>query len=212
MREVGDTWGEAFALRVMGMATFRAGDPTAARTLYDQSLTLWRQVGDTWGLALTLDDLAAATPDPASARTLYEESITLMRQAGDPWGLSRALLGAGRVALAQGALPQAHTLVRESLLLRRDLGYKAGIAECLIALAEQAVGAQQWEQAVRLAGVADSLGTAVGAGVTRALRARDRRGAIAEARTRLGAQSATQVWTEGQAMTLGQAIDRISSA
>ena len=210
LREAGDTWGEAFALRVLGMVAFRSGDPTAARTVYEQSLTLWRQAGDTWGLALTLDDLAAAS-DNATARTLYEESVTLMRQASDTWGLSRALLGAGRVALAQGALPQAHALVRESLALRRDLGYRAGIAECLMALAEEAVVARHWEQAVRLAGVADSLGTVADAGVTPEARATYER-AINEARARLGAPSANQVWTEGQAMTLDQEIDSINTA
>ncbi len=211
LREVGDTWGEAFALRVTGMATDRGGDPTAARSLYDRSLALWRQAGDTWGLALTLDDLATATPDHPAARALYEESIALMRQAGDTWGLARALLGAGRVALAQGALPQAHALLRESLTLRRALGYRAGVAECLMALAEEAAVAQQWEQVIRLAGLADSLGAAAEAGVTSAVRATYAR-VLAEARGHLDIPSATRVRTEGQAMTLDQATDSVSGA
>jgi hypothetical protein len=93
-----------------------------------------------------------------------------------------------------------------SLPLRRDLGYKEGIAECLMALAEEAAAARQWEQAVRLAGVTDSLGTV--ADVTSAARTTYER-AIAEARTRLGDPLATQVWTEGRTMTLDQAIDSI---
>jgi tetratricopeptide (TPR) repeat protein len=213
-REVGDPWAEAFTLRWAGEATFRAGDPTAARTLFDQSLTLWRQVRDPWGLAVTLyalADLVAEARDYATARPHYEESITLLRQSGDAWGLAWALLGAGRVALAQGESAQAHSLLRESLTLRRDLGYKPGIAACLMALAEEAAGARQWAQAVRLAGVTDSLGTAVGAGVSPAARTTYER-AITAARTHLGAPSATQAWAEGQAMTLEQVIDRLSSA
>ncbi len=213
-REVGDPWGEAFTLRWAGEATFRAGDPTAARTLFEQSLALWRQVGDLWGLAVTLyalADLVAEARDHASARPLYEESITLLRPTGDTWALAWALLGAGRVALAQGEGAHAHTLLRESLTLRRDLGYKPGIAASLMALAEEAAGTRQWAQAVRLAGVTDNLGAAIGAGVSPAARATYER-VIAEARARLGDPSATQVWTEGQAMTLDQAIDGISSA
>ncbi len=213
-REVGDPWGEAFTLRWAGEATFRADDPTAARTLFEQSLTLWRQVGDQWGLAVTLyalADLVAEARDHASARPLYEESITLLRQTGDTWGLAWALLGAGRVALAQGEDAHAHTLLRESLTLRRDLGYKPGIAASLMALAEEAAGARQWAQAVRLAGVTDNLGTTVGAGVSPAARATYEH-VIAEARGHLGTPLATQTWAEGQVMTLDQAIDSLSSA
>jgi hypothetical protein len=58
-REIGDTWGIAYALNNLGQVAFAVlHDRTRARALFEESLRLRRALGDSMGIAMSLNNLA----------------------------------------------------------------------------------------------------------------------------------------------------------
>jgi predicted ATPase/class 3 adenylate cyclase/Tfp pilus assembly protein PilF len=117
-----------------GHMAHNLGDYAAARTLFEEGLTLWREIGDQQGTATSLNDLgwvALIQGDCAVARTLSQESLALWREIGDQQGIATSLHNLGWVAYIQGDYPTACSLHQESLSLRQELGDKRGIAYSL---------------------------------------------------------------------------------
>ena len=56
-RELGEMWGIASALRILGSIARRRGEHKEARDLYEESLSLFKENGDTRGAAMVLADL-----------------------------------------------------------------------------------------------------------------------------------------------------------
>jgi predicted ATPase len=124
----------AKVLEGAGVLALLQGDYVAARSLLEQSLSLWRETGDGYGRAAVLDslgDVARGRGDYATARALYEESLALFRSLGDRWGIASALGHQGVVARVQGDYAAARSLDEQSLALHRDLGDKQGVAYAL---------------------------------------------------------------------------------
>jgi predicted ATPase/class 3 adenylate cyclase/DNA-binding CsgD family transcriptional regulator len=129
-REVGDTWGVAWASGCLGVAQRRA-------SLTRQGLELFRELGDTWHTAWSLWVLglgrAASGGDAAleEAARLLEEALALFRQVGEAWGTARVLGNLGDLARARGEYPRARALLDESLALFRRLGDTWGFSNVL---------------------------------------------------------------------------------
>ncbi len=85
-REVGDRWGEAYALDSLGVMLGRLGQPEEAVSVHEQALVISRGLGDDRGVARALahlGDVAARTNDLEHARKLYLESLEIRRSLGD---------------------------------------------------------------------------------------------------------------------------------
>jgi predicted ATPase/class 3 adenylate cyclase len=124
----------ARALAGAGCLAWRQGDYTAARTLNEESLTIFQEVGDRQGIAISLNNLGDVTSsqsDYGAARVLFEESLTIKRELGDKYGIANSLNDLGNVALDQNDYGVARALHEESLTIRRELGDKRGIAVSL---------------------------------------------------------------------------------
>ena len=93
----------------------------------------------------------------------------------------------------------------ESLAILRERGYTWGVAACLSGLAGVASAQDQAERAVRLFGAVEALRETVPAAVAHVHQVEQARDMCA-ARAQLDARAFTAAWTEGQAMTLEQAI------
>ena len=199
----------AKALRRAGILASAQGDYGAARALYEESLTIYRQIGVQQGIAGTLGGLgivASAQGDYGAARALHEESLTILRQIGDRRGIANTLGNLGNVAYAQGAYGAARALYEESLTIRRLLGDRGGIAECLDGIARVAQGQGQPSRAARLGGAAASLHASLGS--TRSpLEQADVDKVMTAARAALGEDAFAAAWDAGRTMTLDEAAE-----
>ncbi len=128
-------------------------DYAAARALYEESLSLYREMDDKAGISDLLNELgnmALYQGNYAAARALHEESLSLRREMSAKQGIATSVLNLGMgakagisssignlglVAWAQGNMTAARELLEESLSLRREIGDKAGIPGSLIILA-----------------------------------------------------------------------------
>jgi tetratricopeptide (TPR) repeat protein len=130
-REVGDHWGSALSLLVLGHVAVGQGDAGRARARYEEALQLFRHVGDTAWIAWALADLgrlAHYQGDYVQVRSRCEESLALARAVGSQECSAWALHFLGCAALAQGEEAQAATYAAESLAILRKLGYTLAIA------------------------------------------------------------------------------------
>ncbi|MBC8136075.1 MAG: tetratricopeptide repeat protein [Fibrella sp.] len=140
----------AKALRSTGVLAHSQGDYQAARPLYEQSLTLFRELDNKHGIADALGTLAWASysqGDYASARPLAEESLGLFRELGRQQQVASSLNNVGLIARCQGDYPAARRCHEESLIIARELGDKHGISLALLNLGWVAKEEGDWETA-----------------------------------------------------------------
>jgi predicted ATPase len=128
---------KAKALNGAGVLASLQGDFGSARSLYEESLSLYRELGDKSGMAGPLSNLgimAQQQGDYASALSLSEESLALSREIGNKRGISIALNNLGIVVQHQGDYASARSLYGECLALSRELGDITNIAGALNSL------------------------------------------------------------------------------
>jgi non-specific serine/threonine protein kinase len=124
-RDIGDKWGLAMALGVLGTVVSAQGDPSHAAALYEESRALRRALGDKWGMASALCQLATVVfeqGDAGRATALYEESRALRRALGDQHGMAECCEGLAEVAVAQRHLERAARLCGAAEALRATNG------------------------------------------------------------------------------------------
>lgn len=133
----------AHALYGAGVLAEVQGDPKAAATLVEQSLSIARELGDQKGMADSLGLLGeiAWTVDsnPAKARSLYDESLTIARKIQEKHRMTFALEGLGRLALIQGDFETARASFAEDLAISREIGDKRATATALEALGDVSI-------------------------------------------------------------------------
>ena len=106
----------------------------AARTLFEESLSLSRMLGDRPGMAAALNNLgglAQLQSDLASARAAFEEALTLVREIGDPHRLAAVLGNLGTTAMNQGDYEGAAARLGEVVALWREVGNDLDLAMSL---------------------------------------------------------------------------------
>jgi tetratricopeptide (TPR) repeat protein len=196
----------------LGMVAYHQGDYVTASRLLEKSVTGLRTHGptDTLGDHLNrLGDLARLANDYERAAQLYDESLALFREIRGTLGIASALHKLGYVAQYRGEYMRAQALFAESLALQWQMGNKQGIAECLVGLAGLAgvrdarVGGGK--RVVRLLAAAAGVLEAMNVPLAPADRA-DFDRAHAAARRESDEAAWTEAWSQGQAMTLEQAI------
>ena len=152
-RQVGDKWGEAFALRGLVIISSNLTDLEHAMAYLQKSLALFLALDDPWGLGLVffgLGWLAISRDKIDEAGQHWEAALGYFRHAGDRWGISVALGALGYLARLRGHYPQAAELTNESLELFRELGDKAGISYSLIRLGNLAWRRGDYSEAMAL--------------------------------------------------------------
>ena len=144
------------AAKALGGAAHLAseqGDSSAARVMYEESVTIQRQTGDysTIGWALTgLGRMALIEGDLARARALCEEGMAFRRQAEDLWGIAHSLICLGFLTISEGGLAGAEALFREALTLQRQIGERIGGGWAVTGLAGVALCQKNYAQAQTL--------------------------------------------------------------
>lgn len=124
----------AKALRAAGSLASMRGDYVSARSLLEESLSIFREMNDRGAVAATLLNLAQTTQvqgNLALAKSYSEEALAKFRELGAAHGVARALSTLGLMLHYQGEDDRARELVKESLDIFRRLNLKEGVAHDL---------------------------------------------------------------------------------
>jgi predicted ATPase/DNA-binding SARP family transcriptional activator len=136
-------------------------DLRVKRTLYEESLTIYRELGDEAGVASVLVSLGmidTSWHDLVRARALYQEGLTILRQLGDKSRIAWALIHLGLLSFHQGDYTALRAHAEESLALFQAAGDRMGIAASLHQLGTMALvegepqaAAELYSQALQIA-------------------------------------------------------------
>jgi len=209
MRELGDRSGVAAALRSLGVVPHHLGDYETAQTMLEESASISRELGDLATLCIALRNLADLMQDrrdyPRAAR-YYEESLEIARERQVAHDIAYNLRGLGNLARVQGQYVRAETNLRESLALLKPIQDRRCIPLTLEGMACITVGAGWAERAARLLGAAQAMQAKTGVPSPPSVAA-DYQRTVADARQALGSEQFDRAWSEGQAMSLDEAVD-----
>jgi tetratricopeptide (TPR) repeat protein len=215
-RSLGDAELAATALMQHGLMAHRQGDYTAARLNLEESVAVWRTSHDTRGVRIgsgsglgpslsALGYLALDQGDYNMARAAFEERLALWRKAGPRRNIALSINSMGALAVAEGDYVTARTRFEESLAIWSESGDRGGIAFLLAGFAELATAEAQPRRALRLDGAAAALREKHGTPLAASLQVRLER-TLELVRSACSGEDAVASWSEGQAMTLEQAI------
>lgn len=121
----------AKGLRALASLTKELSRLPESRSLFQQSLELFRRVGHPEGIASTLHMLGVLARDSGQyvqALAYLEESLQLRREAGDLWGVGTSLNDLAIVQAYSGQTQQAKELFQQSLEVKRQIGDLQGVA------------------------------------------------------------------------------------
>jgi predicted ATPase/class 3 adenylate cyclase len=123
-RELGDKWGMAVALGLMGLMLAMEGDVQTSLARVEEGVALAREVEDRWPLAMCLIRLGdhRKRTDLAAARQALEEGVALARRLGDRSVLSEGLRELGELYAMEGDLTAAVRVGEEALAEARAIG------------------------------------------------------------------------------------------
>jgi len=207
-RRSGDAWLESGALGYLGIVLTAKGDFAAARRALEEGLRGARESGDRrsvgWML-ISLGRASLASGDHERAHQHFDEALAAQRQLGDIWGIATSLQGLASVALDNGTLGTARALVDESLALARDAHDRPAVAVALELLARTSALLDRPARAGRLYACASVLERALNVSSPHSA-GRSDTPEVAAIRTALGEQEFAEVWTQGRAMTLDEAV------
>ncbi len=203
-RELGDPARTAEALYNQGFVAGAGGDFDAAVRLFEESLDLFRRAGDELGATrvqwmIVIPDLAAGNWDPPIARA--QEVVATWRRAGDRLRLGDGLVWLAVVYARVGRPADARSAVVEALGLFRAVDSPMGIVSVVLGLSYLARWEDRYEDAVRLAGAAESLRERVGGRAPLDFLSGFLGDPEAEARAHLPEEAARRAFQEGRAMS-----------
>src|SRR5579859_6685087 len=175
-------------------------------TLLQEAVPLFREAGDEVGLARCQWGLGAAMQVAGrypEAKAALDEAIPLFRKIGDRFSLGWTLHTRTVIATHEGDVQAARDFVCEGMRIFKETGDLSGMALLLDDAASVEMNAGNRDRALRLAGAASAHTAAIGAGLGDVLGAQEGRNWLAD----LASDADRRAWTEGQAMTLENAID-----
>ena len=204
--ELDDPGQRGQSLSYLGVLAHQAGDLAGARALQEQALALLRQGREELKTAAALDRLAQVVSglgEAAAARRLQEEALALRRALGSAVGMGWSFAHLGDLAVDGGDLAARRRAYAECFAVSAGLLPPPVLARALEGCAAVAVAARRGERGLRLLGAAAVLRETSGA-VTDG---RERAQRTAElARQQAGQRVADAAWSQGQAMSLEQAV------
>jgi predicted ATPase len=204
--ELGDPWGEAYAVYMLAMAATEREDWSGALPFFEASLDAFRRLGDDHYVLLAMDGIAWISRmmgDPGGKR-LHEETLACARASGDNGVVALQLWQLAGLANKEGRTDEALAMLREALVLNRDEGYREGIAEVLVGMASTLQSVRAPAAALALLAAAARLREEIGGGAGWVGDAIERmRGSLRES---LGEAAFESAWERGGMLTMDEAI------
>jgi len=208
-KELGDRSGVASSMSNLGHAMVHLRQRERMLSLREEAEALLLEPLDKRVRAHLLHFLgfaAASELDLEQMEARLEEALALFRDLGDVRSVAMCLIALGLIPLSQGNSERAAALFEESLLLQKELN-KTAIFFGLAGMAGVAALRGQLTCAAKLFGALEALREVIG--LSRAplsLAFYDSEDHVAAARAGLGEVAFEAAWSEGQAMTLEEAI------
>lgn len=202
-RSVGEPSLLAWVLWGLALATDTVGDIERYERLSREILDLARQAGDEALAIRALGGIGSALHrrgDISRARTFFEEALALARPRHDKW-LTSVVTGNLGLALVSEDPVQALALLEESLALSYEIGHRLLTVRHLENLAGLLAPSDRAEVAAKLLGASEALRDAFGFAGGGPSEAR-----VAAVRERLGPAAFEAAWSQGRAMTPGEAV------
>ncbi len=207
-RRIGDDWGAAFAIGVLGIVAEDAGNFDRAFHLQMEALGLAQSLGDRSNAALIrthLGVIAWGLGDLDQAILQWQEALETQREMGDAWGASFSLSYLGLASCTHGLFAQAKAYLSESLSVRWTMRTQEEIAHGIANFAVLAASSGQHAVAARLFGAAEAERDAIGLKLQEPERsAYDR--AIDAARVGLSRETFATCWIAGGALGVEHAV------
>ncbi len=206
---LGDVRGRANVLAHLAVVSVSLGNGPAALAAIEESNALVRAIGTRWELARGVSWLGYChfmLGDWDAAHTELTQGLALYDEVGDRDSAAFMLRLLGYIATARGEHEQAWQLITESIEANRSVGDHRGVATSAVALAGVLGRLGRPREGARLAGSAtamiEQLGTyGVQPGDQRAYQA-----IMAELRAALGDAVVEEIWAEGRALPLNEAL------
>jgi predicted ATPase/class 3 adenylate cyclase len=206
-RRLGDRWGTADSLLLLGINHIRTGRLVEAGSLIEQSVLLFRELGDGRNeleasrfLAWAYSELG----DLARARALNEDNLRQARALGDLQIEGRVLSSLASYALDEGRGRDAGLMLKDAYRVNRQLGddYFAPIIVCHFAHALAIEGKADAAAQVLSSGRAqmEEIGTSEG------WIARTNDEARAKALSHIGEAAFNEAWERGRILTADEAV------
>jgi predicted ATPase/class 3 adenylate cyclase len=205
-RELGDAWGKAESLLMLGSAY--EGYWPRSRDLWEESARLFREVGDVHHTIFATRLLAwsySELGDAEHARALHEGNLEAAREAGDEHMEAQTLEALAHASVNQGQPLIAVPMLKEAYRIHRELGdpYRVAIAVGRFAAVLAAVG--KAGTAATLLSCSEVLLDEIGAGgMPWVANMHDE--TLAIIRTQLNAADIGEAWEQGQKLTADEAV------
>jgi predicted ATPase/class 3 adenylate cyclase/DNA-binding CsgD family transcriptional regulator len=189
----------------LSSAALAAGDIPALRAACQAGLTCGEFPWNESLCLLRLAEADLAEGDPVLARQRAAAARNLAAQLNQKSTTSGAMLTCARVALACGNVEQAHDDACQALGWAQGVGFIIAIVEALELIASTVARPENTRRATRLLGAADAIRRRIGY-VRYAIHQGSYDSAMTALRASLTAEEFDVAWSEGQALTLDEAV------
>jgi predicted ATPase len=206
-RRLGDAWGAAYAVFMLGIIASEERDFETASRLMSESVGRFRELGDEHYTLTSIDNLAwiqSELGDLERARTLHEEELPLARAAGNERIEAMALGGLAAIALEEDRVADALPLLKRSLPIWHDLGDLQMVARELRRFARGLALTGRAEMATRLLSSSEVVREQVGANEGGFEEFNQE--TLATIRSQLDEAAFTEAWDQGQKLSADEAV------
>ncbi|MEO8286127.1 MAG: tetratricopeptide repeat protein [Chloroflexota bacterium] len=193
----------------MAAAAWYQGDFGRAEEFATRGAALTRERGDRDALAALLTLLGLIhhyQGDYGPAEAFYRECISVAEQIGARLRIAHATMNMAMLALMQGDQLSAEPMIITSLRMFVAMDIRDGMVEGLEGIGWLAAITWEPDRAAHLLGAAKAFRAAIPLQLP-AFMASIHEGIASLVRSQMGEQAFTRAWTEGQGMSMEQAVD-----
>jgi predicted ATPase len=209
-RQTHNRFRQANSLSHLGIVLAAQGELAAGQGAIEDAVRQAQELGNVRSIAhwtKALGAIAVLQQEHPRARDLLEQSLSLYRSLDDAWGILGSISSLALVALDEHDNGRARRLLRESIELLRKNGHHYRAAKLLDLSARLAADEGRNRRAAGLFASANACRESGGAELFEGEVRPDPAPYIGQLRSALGEAAFCEAWTQGQAMTLDQALD-----
>jgi predicted ATPase len=204
---LGDEWGSANSLQLLGGAVAEQSDFWRARTMFEESLRRFRALGDdhyTLLLQYAVAWMCGETGDTERDKELVEQTLREARAADNKRITALALSRMSMHERIEGRFEEALAMLQEAYTLYRSVGDRSMVADLLARRAHVLAAAGRPTDAARVLAKADEVSHEL-ALRRREVHERRYEEAMAATQDELDDEAFARAWEEGRALTEDEA-------